>query len=219
LSRTASLSASARFGFDVQQMCASHKENTVKLKRGRNVQEAHNALAATAHPPELLTLLAPTGFLKAWAEKHMTEKTESSDIPSVQMERALLAYALWLKRTMADDQGLTESGTTLLAVITDLQRKCFPDATLVTGELLILHTQVANLVFEHKMSFLRGGDRSRMASPDASELASRQFAAIQRMQQVCCGQVSWIQTQDTGDGATAENQHAPAQPNSQEMRH
>jgi hypothetical protein len=117
------------------------------------------------------------------------------DNPSNEMDTALSAYAEWLTNTMAGDSNVTGSGTSFLTAIADLQRRSFADASRAMGELLIGHTAIANLVFEHRMLVLRSGSSQIMRTPEAAAVAERQHTGIRAMQTICCGELPRIEVQ------------------------
>jgi hypothetical protein len=119
---------------------------------------------------------------------------DTSDDSSA-MESALSAYADWLAITFSDKGTPKASGTAVLTVIADLQRRGFPDATRAMGDLLILHSKIADMVFENKMAALRGLSPHTMTSPVACDLAQAQRAALQVMHRTCVREVTRIETQ------------------------
>jgi hypothetical protein len=107
------------------------------------------------------------------------------------MAALLTTYEHWLTFTLAGEE-TTSSGTDLMALIRELQREWFADATGAMGQLLLVQTDIVSLVFEQKMSALRGVSGSGSRVPDL--LLSRQLEALQAMRAIC-GCETTIQTQ------------------------
>jgi hypothetical protein len=134
---------------------------------------------------ELLPLLAPNLAFPSMGGGHHVTQQPTFEGPSQEIGRALSAYTVWLLKTMTGGPSPSESGTDLVAAISNLQRLHFHDGSRAMSDLLIGHTEIVSLVFEHKMSVLRGAAADPLRTPEAAALVARQLSAIGGMQGIC----------------------------------
>lgn len=124
----------------------------------------------------------------------MTPENDCQESPSSEMARALADYTIWLSNIFPDDTPKA-SGSDLLAEIGRIQRTAFFGASRLMADLLHRHTEIANMLFEHRMAVLRSAEPAKqMSNTEGLALAELQFAAVQAMQLYCDGSPHPIQT-------------------------
>jgi hypothetical protein len=120
------------------------------------------------------------------------------DTPAVSLERALAAYTAWLDRyvggSLGPDSG-SQSGTDLLVVIATLRRTHYPHESHSMSELLIVHTLLTTLMFEHHLRRIRGAPVEALHKlPECVELVSRQLSAVEALRAACAAPITPIET-------------------------
>jgi hypothetical protein len=116
---------------------------------------------------------------------------QAPETPIMQMERALSTYEAWLTNTMGG--AVTGSGTAILSEVAELQRHAFCDANSALGAILILHSEIADLVLQHRLTVLRSGEGGMLGMPEALQLAAGQRTALRSMRRVCFGRIEAMQ--------------------------
>jgi hypothetical protein len=115
----------------------------------------------------------------------MKMKQGGEDSPDRALAIALASYTIWLCDSLAAGTPANSSGAELLVHVRAVQQPHFPDAGALMAEVLRRHTQIATMMYEHKLTAVRAGAAERLASSEAVGLAQAQFVALQALRTYC----------------------------------
>ena len=110
---------------------------------------------------------------------------DPAERPGRAMAEALAHYTIWLCDSLSGLSGAHGSGSDLLAQIGSIQRSDFGDAGHVMAGLLRGHSDIATLMYEHRMVGIRLGVCRKLESAEAVLLAEAQFAFLQALRTYC----------------------------------
>jgi hypothetical protein len=117
--------------------------------------------------------------------------------PRRALAAALDAYSQWLLLTFSDASIAAGSGTAYLSQVVDLNPQVCPVSSLgLLSEVLVVHAQITDLVYEHRLHILRDGGSVSLNSPAATALLERQVRAIAGLR-VLCGDVQAVSSSRT----------------------
>lgn len=115
----------------------------------------------------------------------MTTDPDPAESPGRAMARALAQYTMWLCDSLSGQTSSKASGSELLAQIGSIQRRDFSDAGHVMAGLLRGHSDIATLMYEHRMAGIRLGVSRKLESAEAVVLAEVQFTFLQALRTYC----------------------------------
>jgi hypothetical protein len=121
---------------------------------------------------------------------------------------ALQVYSSWLGELHKPGTGTSGTGQAALQSVIDLRRDHFPHLSHELTELLIVHTQLIQFVFERELLALRGQAPSDLALLNG--LVQRQLAAVEAMR---FGAAPLQPIQTRGDTRPRHAADMPAKPN------
>jgi hypothetical protein len=112
--------------------------------------------------------------------------------PAAALAKALDSYAAWVNCHVSSKIGAAdneESGATLLHAVAEIRRHHCPGATQLMTNLLLDHTKLSTLLFEHQLKLVRGQPAEPLIrSLEFVSLVQRQTATIASMRSTCVAQ-------------------------------
>lgn len=109
--------------------------------------------------------------------------------PAAALGKALDSYAEWLDCRIAcgiDEADRGDSGTSLLHSVAEIRRTHCPGAGQFMTDLLLAHTKLSALLFEHQLKLVRGEPTEPLIkSNECISLIQRQIATIAAMRAAC----------------------------------
>ncbi|MBA3772049.1 MAG: hypothetical protein H0X13_06075 [Ramlibacter sp.] len=128
---------------------------------------------------------------------------------------ALDAYSAWLSRFMAAEVGTgteVQSGTQLIATVSEIRRTHFPYDSQLMSELLIVHTHLTTLLFEYQLTKVRGTPtQPLLKSTRCIGLVQRQIAAIEALRASATNRMGQIPLKSTASLTTGVPASGPEQ--------
>jgi hypothetical protein len=117
------------------------------------------------------------------------EHLEQLDSPAAALAKALDSYGAWVNCHSGrgiDEAVRGESGASLLHAVAEIRRHHCPGATQLMTNLLLDHTRLSTLLFEHQLKLVRGQRSEPMINSEVfASLVQRQTATIAAMRATC----------------------------------
>lgn len=121
----------------------------------------------------------------------MMDHIEHTGSPAAALGKALDSYAEWVNCNVdGKDVAVNgESGASLLHAVAEIRRHRCPGATQLMTNLLVEHTKLSTLLFEHQLKLVRGQRTEPLTKSDEFvRLIERQNVTILAMRSTCVTQ-------------------------------